>query len=54
MTLMADPVQTQTPQLVDLGILTINAVDGVSGLITPANRTQRPADGAHWSMYRYF
>ena len=46
----ADPVQIQTPQLVDLGISTINALDEVSGISTPATRTQRPTDGAHWSV----
>ena len=30
-----DPVQTQTPQFMDMGFLTINALDEISGLSTP-------------------
>ena len=47
MNFAADPVQTQTPQSIDLWFLTINALDEVSVLITPSTRIQRPADGAH-------
>ena len=46
---MEDTVQTQTPQLVDMGISSINALDEGSGDITPATRIQRPVNGAHWS-----
>ena len=33
-----------------MGISTINAMDEVSGLSTPATRIRSPTDGAHWSM----
>ena len=46
---MAYPVQTQTPQFVNLGISTINKLDEVSGLSTPTTRIQNPMDSAHWS-----
>ena len=49
MNLTADHVQTQTPQFIDLWILTINALDEGSGLGTTATRIQRPTDGAHCS-----
>ena len=44
-----DTVQTQTSQLLYLGLLTINIFDESSGLSTPATGIQRPADGSHWS-----
>ena len=50
MNLTADPVQTQTPQLVDLGISTIHALDKVSGISTPDIRIRRTVDVAHWSV----
>ena len=43
--------QTQTPEFVDLGILAINALDEGSGIITPANRIQRPMDGPNWRAH---
>ena len=49
MNFVVDPVQTQTPQFVDMGISKIHALTEGSGLITPANIIQRPNDGAHWS-----
>ena len=49
MNFAADPVQIQTPQFMDMEILTINALDEISGLGTLATKTQRPADGSHWS-----
>ena len=49
MNFAADPVSTQTPTFVDLGLSTINALDEGSGLSTPTNIIQRPTDGAHWS-----
>ena len=49
MNLAVDPVQTQTPQFVDLGILTIYSLDEGRGLSTPTTIIRRPADGSHWS-----
>ena len=49
MNFVADLFQTQAPQFMDIGLLTINALDESSGLGTPATRIQRPTDGAHWS-----
>ena len=45
----ADPVQTQTPQFIDLRFSSINTLDERSGISTPATRIQRPMDGFHWS-----
>ena len=45
----SDPIKNQTPQFMDLGFLTINALDKISGLSNPATRIQRPTDGYHWS-----
>ena len=44
-----DPVQTQTPQFVDLGLYTINALDEGSSISTPATKIRRPTDGDHRS-----
>ena len=44
-----DPVQTQTPQLTNLGFSTINALDEKFSLSTPATIIRRPTDGSHWS-----
>ena len=49
MNLKAYPIQTQTPQFVDMGFLTIDALDDNSGFHTPATIIWRPTDGAHWS-----
>ena len=49
MNFAADIVQTQTPQLMDLGVSTINTLDGISGLSNTTTRNRRPIDGAHWS-----
>ena len=46
---MAYTVQTQTPQFVDLGLLTINKSEEGSGLSTPATRTRNPVDSSHGS-----
>ena len=55
MNFAADPVQTQTPQFMYLGISTINALDKSSGLSTPATRFQRSTNGANWSaQYHVF
>ena len=48
MNLTEDTVQTHTPQFVDLGLSTINALDEGSGISTPATRILSPTDGAHW------
>ena len=53
MNLTSDPSQILTPQLVDLGISTIDALDKVSGLSTPATIIQRPVSGAHWMVHNY-
>ena len=47
MNLAAYPVQILTPQLVDLGISNIDAMNKGSGLSTPATKTLRPMYGAH-------
>ena len=44
-----DTLQTQTPQFMYLGLLTINSLDESSGISTPATIIQRPLDGDHWS-----
>ena len=44
-----DHVQTQTPQLMNLGFLTIKELDEVSGLSTPTTIIWRPMYGSHWS-----
>ena len=49
MNLAADPIQTQTPQFMDMGFLTINALGESSGISTPATRIRRSPDSAHWS-----
>ena len=49
MNLTEYPIQTQTPQFVNLVFLTINALDEGGRLSTPATRILRPMDGAHWS-----
>ena len=48
MNLTEYPVQTQTPKFVDLGLLTINALDEGSSISTPATKIRRPMDGAYW------
>ena len=49
MNFSADPVQTQTPQFMDLGFSDINAFYESSGLSTPATRIRSPIYGAHRS-----
>ena len=44
-----DIVHTQTPQFMDLGLLTINALYEGIGISNPTTRIRRPSDGAHWS-----
>ena len=51
--LVSDPVQNQTPQFVDLGFSTINALYEVSGISTPDTIVQIPMDGAHWSVFNH-
>ena len=53
MNFAADPVQTQTPQFMDMGLSTINALDEGSGLSTPNDRIRRPTNGAHWRAPNY-
>ena len=43
-----NPVQTQIPQFMDLGLFTINVLDESSVISTPNTRIQRPTDGVHW------
>ena len=50
MNFVADPVQNQTPQFMDMGFSNINALYDRSGLSTPSTRIRRPAYGAHWIM----
>ena len=50
MNLASNPHQTQTPQLVDLGILNINTFDEGSDLITTTIRITRPTYGDHWRV----
>ena len=49
MNFVGDVVQTQTPQFMDLGISTSNALDESCVLGTPATSIQRPTDESHWS-----
>ena len=44
-----DTVQTHTSQFINLGFLTINALDEICALSTPATRIQQPMGAAHWS-----
>ena len=46
---MIDPIQTYTPQFIDLGLVTINVLDEGSCISTPATIIQRPKDGSQWS-----
>ena len=50
MKFLSNVVQTEAPQFVDLGLLTINTSNDLSLLVTPATRIRRPTDGYHWSM----
>ena len=54
MNFVGDVIQTQTPQFMDLGLSTINALDESSVLSTPAIRIQRPMYESHWSAPYYF
>ena len=49
MNLMEDPVNILAPQFLDLGLLTINALDKSASLRTPPTRIRRPTDVAHGS-----
>ena len=46
---MGDVVQTQTPQLMDMGLVIINTLDESSLLRTLATRIRRLTDGPHLS-----
>ena len=48
MNFASDPVQTQTPQFMDLGFSTINALDEGSGISTPTNIIRSIRYGSHW------
>ena len=47
MNFVADSVQTQTPQIMDMGFSTINALDESSGISNPATIILRPTYGVH-------
>ena len=49
MNLAADPINIPAPQLFDLGLSTINALDKSASLWTPTTRVGRPTDVAHGS-----
>ena len=49
MHLTVDPVNSVTPQFVDLGFSTVDALGTGASLFTPATRVGRTADVAHWS-----
>ena len=49
----SDTIQTETPQFVDMVILTIDELDECSGLSNPDTRTRRGADGSHWSAHNH-
>ena len=53
MNLVVDPFQTQTTQLVDLGLSTINALNEIIVISTPVTRIQRPMDGDHWIAFNH-
>ena len=44
-----DPVQTQDPHFIDMGLLSINTLDKISVLGTPATRFLRPTGVFNWS-----
>ena len=44
-----NPFQTQAPDFIDLGILTINKLNKIDVLGTPATSIQCPTDGSHLS-----
>ena len=49
MNFAADVFQTQAPQFMNLGLLTINTLDESGFLVPPATRIRRPTNGSHWS-----
>ena len=50
-----DPVQTQDPHFMDMGIPAINTLNESGVLGNPTTRIQRPVDGYHWSaLYNFF
>ena len=49
----ADIVQTQAPQGMDLGLLTMNKLNKNSLLGTPDTRIKRLTDGSYWSTSDY-
>ena len=50
MHLVADPVNSVTPQFVDLGFSTVDALDKGAGLRNPATRVRKPKDVSHCSL----
>ena len=49
MHLVADPINSMTPQFVDLGFSNVDSLDKGAGLWTPATRFGRPTGVARWS-----
>ena len=49
MNLVEDPVNIPSPQFMDLGLYTINAMDKGASIWTPATIIGRPTDVAHGS-----
>ena len=49
MNFSSDFVQTEAPELVDLGFLAINVFNESGVFSTPATRIRRPTDVSHWS-----
>ena len=44
-----DPIQTQAPHFMDMGLPTINILNESGVLGNPATKIQRPTDVSHWS-----
>ena len=49
MNFLSDVVQTNAPQVVDLGLMAINTLGESGDIGTPATRIWRPTDGSHWT-----
>ena len=49
MSFVNNPVQTQDPHFMDLGLLAINTLNEIVVLGTPDTMIQRPTDRFHWS-----
>ena len=45
---MADPINSMTPQFVDLGFSNVDSLDKGAGLWTPTTVVLGSADVAHW------